>query len=1094
MLVVLASAMFFATCNGPKEDELAVTSPNLVSGKLEFLADDGVPQTVAVETNVNSWEVTKSADWIKTGRSNKDFTVSVEKYTDTSNDRTGTITVTAGNAKSVIVSVTQKKAKKNTLSVDKATLSYSVNETGSKAATVTTDADSWDATSPSTWFIIQKQDKTLSITVNALNRSADSRSAEITVTAGNADPVKVTVSQQGTPNSLKVEPESVLFAENKTNTESLTVTTDADSWNFTSASSWLTSEKQGNTLKITPNSLNSTQSVRTATINFTAGTATPVNVTVTQAVTKNTLTVTPLNHTYLEGETGIKTATVTTDAPSWEYKCLADWLMVGKNGNILQITPTGPNSGSAARTAEITVTAGNADPKAVTIRQEVTPPVYLRVNPSPLSYEAGQTGNKTLTVETNATSWDATASSSWFTIQKQTNSIIVTASSLNNGTSQRTANITVTAPGATMVYVAVTQDPTPYLTVDPTTTITFAYNETSPSKTATVSTNVASWTFNNNSTSWLNVEKNNNTLNINPISENTGTAPRTATITITAGTLTANVTVTQAGNIPILEVDTPNITFGFGETSMKYTTVTTTAASWSHSGSANWLTIAPQGNQLRFTPTGLNTTASDRSVTITVSAPGANSVTVTVTQVRTILTVSPTTPITFAANETSPAKTATVTTTAASWSYDNNSTSWLNVVKNNNTLSINPTSANTGTSDRTATITISATGAPSVIVTVTQARPTLSVSPTTLTFAATSPGTQTVTVTTTAQNWNATSSATWCKISNSGNTISVSPDANTGAARTATITVTAPGANNVTVTVNQNAGTVPTTLTVSPTSHTFVLGESATKTSTVTTNAASWSYTGSASWLTIAIQSNQLRFTPTSYNTGTSQRSANITVTAPGATSVTVTVRQDPSPAPGTYKATGTPFPSTPSAPSSWNGNVNCTFAYSYCSISNWAGTIYTMFLDFVNGKLILDDYTRYLVDIGNYYVYFGAIYQSGTSVYGVTNYPVNYNASTRTLDFTGTYNGNQVYVGLVGVHKTTGANVYFADLQVRGSKLVITPSAASMPDGEMQAVENMNLTPSESRMIEEKSKSVRNTVNEVKVYKIESFHDYQNQ
>jgi len=1067
MLVIIASAMFFTACpdDKPEPDTVVVNWPNLVSGNLVFEADERVIQ-VNVETNVKSWDVnTTTPEWIKFGRSGSNLDVKVEKYTDTSKDRTGAITVTAGTAKAT-VTVTQKKAKKNTLSVEQSSLLFIASQTGFKDVTITTDAESWDATSTATWFSIQKQDKTLKVTVNALNRSAEPRIAYITVTAGNADEVKVEVNQE---------------------------------------------------------------------------------------ITRNTLEVAPKFFYYPEGVTGAKSANVVTNADNWEYDVDAEaakWLDVKKQENKLEVTPKGPNTGISERTAEIKVTAGNAIPVDVTVIQDPVPPVFLRVNPASLLYEAGQTGNKTLTVETNAASWEPTTSSDWFTSQKSGNTIIVNVSSLNNGASQRSANITVTAPGATTVTVPVTQDPTPFLTVDPATPITFAYNEISPAKTATVSTNVASWTFSNNATNWLNVVKNNNTLTINPISANTGTAERTATITITAGTLTATVTVKQAGS-NWLSADPANITFGFGETSMKYSTVSTSAASWSYTGSANWLTISQQGDQLRFTPSGLNSTASDRSATISVTATGLPSVPVTVTQVRTILTVSPT-PINYTASETG-TKTATVTTTADSWSFSNNATTWLNVVKSNNTLSVNPTSVNTGTSDRTATITISA-GNQTTSLTVTQARATLSVSPTTFTFTynETSPA-KTATVTTTAASWDFTNNAsTWLNVVKNNNTLSInSTSANTSTSqRSATITVTAPGANSVTVTVTQEPQPIP--LTVTPGSQTFAAGETGTKTftvspstanwtvssdaswlsatkpnsttinatasslntgtsdrtatltvsatgytsvkvtvtqvrttlsvtptsmnfaatetspaktATVTTNAASWTFTNNAtSWLNVVKNNNTLSINPINANTGTTARTATITV-AVGALTATVTVTQAGQPNPGPYPPTGN-YTATRSLrmytkiPTSWTGKI--TSYANYCSITNFPGdAVFTIRLNYSNNKIYLDESTNIwegsLVGVTGTYVArltCGVVYNGGTySV--IMNNPVEipYNTTTRILDFTktvninfggtiGTVNNLALYVGILYYPKSGSGTAYWHDA-ASGIKLTITPSAS---------------------------------------------------
>ena len=74
--------------------------------ELEFTSIDTEKKTVMVNTNVGSWNVTPSADWLIISKETNKFFVEVERnYTE--NERTGTITVTAGNAESKIVTVTQ---------------------------------------------------------------------------------------------------------------------------------------------------------------------------------------------------------------------------------------------------------------------------------------------------------------------------------------------------------------------------------------------------------------------------------------------------------------------------------------------------------------------------------------------------------------------------------------------------------------------------------------------------------------------------------------------------------------------------------------------------------------------------------------------------------------------------------------------------------------------------------------------------------------------------------------------------------------------------------------------------------------------------
>ena len=763
MLVVITSAIIFTSCSGADPDKLSVTSDHL-----EFQADDGKGQTVNVETNVKSWEVsTSSPEWIKISRSGVDFTVKVEKYTDTTKDRSGDITVTAGNAKQVSVTVTQRKASKDLLSVDKSSLPFLVNETVAKTVAVTTTANSWDATTDATWFTLAKQVNTFSVSANALNRGASQRSAGITVTAGNADPVTVTV---------------------------------------------------------------------------------------TQDVTKNTLSVAPDNISFNANETDAKTATITTDADDWNRSFTADWLTAVKEGNLLKVTPTSLNTGTSERSAEITLTAGNADPVILTVKQANIPPVYVTVDPTTITFSAGVTSAISATVSTNAASWSHTGSAHWLEITPQVNSIRFAPSGLNTGNTARSVDITVTAPGASSVIVKIIQEPTPYLSVDPR-TIIFTGTETG-TKSATISTNVASWSY-TGSASWLTIEKQNNELRFTPTGPNTGTVARTATITVSAtGATPVPVTVTQEPD-SYLKVDPTTITFLLGETGMKAATVTTTAASWSYTGSANWLTITPQGNQLRFTPTGLNT----------------------------------------------------------------------------------------GT-----------------------------------------------------------------------------------AARTVTINVTAPGLTSVLVTIRQEV--TPITLKVDPTSHTFAACETGTKTSTVTTTAASWSYTGSANWLTVAVQNNTIRFTPTSLNTGTAARTATITVTASGATSVPVTIRQEPGmPICGdwNYSATGTRLQNNPPYNNTaWNGTIYTSLIYDFIRIDKWAGaTGIPMWLDWVGGRFKLDIKTKVLNDVDGIhegYYCMGTVSSSGVvTAYPGVDYYINYNPTTRVLDFSGTYNGLPTCIIILPKNKNTG-------------------------------------------------------------------------
>jgi len=49
------------------------------------------------------------------------------------------------------------------------------------------------------------------------------------------------------------------------------------------------------------------------------------------------------------------------------------------------------------------------------------------------------------------------------------------------------------------------------------------------------------------------------------------------------------------------------------------------------------------------------------------------------------------------------------------------------------------------------------------------------------------------------------------------------------------------------------------------------------------------------------------------------------------------------------------------------------------------------------------------------YDFYFQAFYLSNDAIYVINNWPVSYNSSTKVINFAGTYNGNLVFVGVLG-------------------------------------------------------------------------------
>ena len=86
---------------------------------------------------------------------------------------------------------------KNELAVSPTTINFAANETTAKEVEITTDAKEWDFSveTSGTWLNVEKQGNKLRLTPKSTNTTSLPRSAEITVTVKNTDPVKVAVTQ-----------------------------------------------------------------------------------------------------------------------------------------------------------------------------------------------------------------------------------------------------------------------------------------------------------------------------------------------------------------------------------------------------------------------------------------------------------------------------------------------------------------------------------------------------------------------------------------------------------------------------------------------------------------------------------------------------------------------------------------------------------------------------------------------------------------------------------------------------------------------------------------------------------------------------------
>jgi gliding motility-associated-like protein len=293
------------------------------------------------------------------------------------------------------------------------------------------------------------------------------------------------------------------------------------------------------------------------------------------------------------------------------------------------------------------------------------------------------------------------------------NGDILPFTATNTGTTIQTAIVTVTpsANGCTGTPETFT------ITVNPTPTADTVGSQIlcngTPSATVTFTETVAGTSFgwtNDNPSIGLAATGNGNIASFN--ATNTGTAPVTATVTVTPSangctgaaetfTITVNPTPTvDTVGAQVLCNGTPTTAVTFAET------VTGTSFGWTNDNTSIGLAASGNGDIPSFTATNTGTTIQTATVTVTPSANGctgaAETFTITVNPTPTVDTVgaqvlcngTPTTAVTFA---------ETVTGTSFGWTNDNTS---IGLATSGNGDIPSFTATNTGTTIQNATVTV----------------------------------------------------------------------------------------------------------------------------------------------------------------------------------------------------------------------------------------------------------------------------------------------------------------------------------------------------------------------------------------------------
>ena len=130
MLAVAAGVIFLNACEFFLEDFMQKDELSVPVTELEFEAD-GELQFVTVDTNVSSWSASTKDTWMTISHEENQFSVKAKNHSDTKNDRTGIITVKAGEATPVTIIVTQLKEEfyndRDVIKLQSATVGKGVN-------------------------------------------------------------------------------------------------------------------------------------------------------------------------------------------------------------------------------------------------------------------------------------------------------------------------------------------------------------------------------------------------------------------------------------------------------------------------------------------------------------------------------------------------------------------------------------------------------------------------------------------------------------------------------------------------------------------------------------------------------------------------------------------------------------------------------------------------------------------------------------------------------------------------------------------------------------------------------------------------------
>lgn len=148
---------------------------------------------------------------------------------------------------------------------------------------------------------------------------------------------------------------------------------------------------------------------------------------------------------------------IVTDAVSWDCSG-PNWILAKKEGSVLIVNAKGNTSGGT-RAGRLVITAGTAAPVQISVvqaRPTAEDADVLNVEPAePIEFESSANADATLTIDTNAPSWNYEASE-WIIVNRMENTLLVNVED-NDTERARIGRLTVTAGTAEPVIITILQ-------------------------------------------------------------------------------------------------------------------------------------------------------------------------------------------------------------------------------------------------------------------------------------------------------------------------------------------------------------------------------------------------------------------------------------------------------------------------------------------------------------------------------------------------------------------------------------------------------------------------------------------------------------